>query len=70
MKVKVTIEQDIPNSLYCTKQRGNCNRVETDKNNLRWCSLYNAYLATAEDGKLIKCSRCLNDLRYALGGKY
>ena len=70
MKVKVTIEQDIPNSLYCTKQRGNCDRVAEYEDGGYWCSLYDVNLWAKKEGKLLKCKECLNDLRYALGGKY
>ena len=68
MKVEVTIEQDIPNRLYCTKQRGNCDRVTEYEDGGYWCSLYDVNLWVEKEGKLLKCSKCLNDLRYALGG--
>lgn len=69
MKVKVTIEQDIPNSLYCTKQSGNCDRVTEYEDGGYWCSLYDVNLWVEKEGKLLKCKECLYDLRYALGEK-
>lgn len=72
MKVKAEISMDIPRSLYCSKQNGElCKYVSAweSTSRQRYCQLYQQYLPKTNDGLLVKCEKCMLNLRYKIIGK-
>ena len=53
MKIIATLTVDIPVSPYCKK----CGRLETGKNGLTFCTLYNRYVFIRH-GNWLKCREC------------
>jgi hypothetical protein len=60
MKIKVSIEQEIPAGFYCHKNNGReCQRLEPDsKNSMLFCTLFNRYV-TQGNGRYVKCDERL-----------
>lgn len=59
MRIKVEIEYDCPNGFYCRKGKAKCYRMEFDKNENVFCSVYNRFLNNDSKGNVIKCDECL-----------
>lgn len=53
MKIKVTMNVDVPISPYC----GNCTRKESDKTGQIFCTLFNRYIFMHR-GNWLKCREC------------
>lgn len=70
MKIKMTTEQDVPNSLYCNRRWGLCGRaVKLDGYNSRTCSVFDRILQTDSCLRTIKCEECAKTLRKTLEEK-
>lgn len=61
MKIKTTQTVDVPVSPWCEK----CQRQETDKNGIVFCTLYNRFVFL-HGGKRLKCLECYMALYHAI----
>ena len=71
MKVRVEISTNVPRSLYCGKiYNQQCDYAATEKS-IRlqptfFCTLYKTGLETTKNGMIVKCNKCLTNLKKEL----
>ncbi len=65
MKTKVTINIDVPRSLYCSKQNNEmCDHAEILEGSKRqFCDIYRCCLPKTKQGLTVKCEACMLNLR-------
>jgi len=62
MRIKITKMVDVPISPWC----GNCLRKAKGESGLLFCGVYNRFIFTNENGRILKCRECYKDLYDAL----
>lgn len=68
MKTKVTLNVNVPKSLYCSKQNNEIcvHAVKEEGHKRQYCAIYRCYLPKTKQGLTVKCEACLLHLRDAI----